>query len=213
MVINAKRDYDVRSLRDTSRPSARPANAQARRRFKSAVLKRIHVNQVDQHLVNNNNNVARDKGTNNVQHEQEERQEREDEEQEVERRRRRLDNSLAFQLPTSGEKHHHHQKNRNRNGNQNENQKDQYEHQYDRQGQQTQQNGPQQQQSQSVPEQRKDSGNVIRGYDGDESIVHDVMMTMSKSACKSAASHSKSQKDYKRVRHFRRLLMITANTL
>jgi len=128
VVINAKPDYDARSSPATSRPSARPASAQASRRFKSAVLKRLHVNQVVHHLADNNNNVVKDKkGNNKVCREEHRELDKEDGEKELERLRRRLDRGLAFQLPQSGGKHHHRKDQNPKDQKGNRKERDQYE--------------------------------------------------------------------------------------
>jgi len=160
-------------------------------------LKRVHVNQVVHHVIDNNNNVAKDRQQSNVQHVKEE--DYAQEEKEMERLRRRLDRSLAFQLPVGAEKHHQKKKNQDRKE-KGQNEKGRYQYQYDWYGQQPPRHGRQQQQS-SASKQLTDSGNVIRGYDAEDSMAHDVMTTMSKSASASAANHGKREKDYKRVRH------------
>ena len=108
MVINGKRDYDARCSPLTSRPFARPAHARASHRFKSAVLKLPHMNQIGQNLGNNNNGRK---------------EEREDLEGEGEKvkpvLRASKDAGLAFQLRLGGEKHHQKERKRKKR-NQNE---------------------------------------------------------------------------------------------
>lgn len=161
-------------------------------------MKRTHVNQVVHHLSHNNNKRWEDKDRNNEEEEAEERR------REALRRHAhagRVQHVLkecrrAFQVPQSGEKHHHHQKRKEKENQKKKEKGDQYEYQYDRYGQQIQQeDGLQQQQQQQSVSKRGGEGDALREYD---SMVHDVMTTMSRRACASAQSHGKA-KDYKRV--------------
>lgn len=100
-----------------SAASARPANLRARRRFKSAVLKPVHLNQTLQDNARNNNTE-------------------EDKDDELSEAPRRVkDSSPAFHEENSGQKHRRQNKKE-------KNQKEQYEYeyqtryQYDRSGQQ-----------------------------------------------------------------------------
>lgn len=202
MVINAKRDYGPKSSNVTSMPSARqlPPPSQPRRpvqarfRFKSAVWKAPHLNQVSHSGFHQGNKRKEDYHNNNS------------EEQALRQRQQvgRVQHVLkgcrrAFHVPQSGEKHHHHQKRKEKEEGQNRNpQKYQgqyeYEYQQDRFGQQIQQHG---RQRRSAASRRNGShDDDLRGHD---SMVHDMMTTMSREACASAQGHGKREKDYKRV--------------
>ena len=118
-MINEKRDYDGRCSSRTSRPSARPLNAPASYRFKSAVLKLPHINQVLHHHGCNNN----------VQQQEHVDEDAEDQEQEMLSRSK--GKSRAFHGKECGEKHHQKKKEKGK--------KDQYQYRYHRCGQQAQQ--------------------------------------------------------------------------
>lgn len=189
-MINAKHDYEPRRSNATSTLSATPPRlaprrqAQASCRFKSAVLKRAHLNQVVHHQAHNNKKPRK-----------EDKEDREDEDREL-RQQGAVQHVLkecrrAFHVPQSGEKHHHHQKRKEKEKNQKNNGEDQYEYQYDRYGQQTQQPGRQQRSAC-----KHSSGDNARGND---STVDNVLTTMSRDACDSARGHAKHKKDYKRV--------------
>lgn len=177
-MINEKHDYGARSSPPTSRLSARPprpGDAQACRRFKSAVLKLPHLNQVFHHHGNNNANH------------------KEDEEDLDEEEKDRLppplslkEKSLAFHQQLSGEKH---RQKKNEKKKQKAGHQYQYRYQYDRYGQQTQQHGLHQP---SVS--KGSSSDVIRGYDSTNAFsTTDATTTLP------SKLHSKHKKDYKRV--------------
>ena len=185
MVINGKHVYDARRSPPTSTPSARPANLQASRRFKSAVLKLPHINQILHHYGHNNNAPLEDN--------------KEDLDDEEERQptadaRRLKEKSLAFHPDQRGEKHHHQKNGKKKGGKKGY----QYEGQYDRSGQQAQQ------QAQRMPSASKDlCSETIRGYD----------LTSSNHAGKNidkvppATQHDKHKKDYKRVSVIHKILL------
>ena len=56
MTLNAKHDYDSRRSSATSRSCAVPRSKPARHTFKSAVLNKVHLNQVNRYEGNDNNN-------------------------------------------------------------------------------------------------------------------------------------------------------------
>ena len=183
MVINGKRDYDARRSPPTSTPSARPRNAPASRRFKSAVLKLPHLNQILHHQGHSNNVQQQDT---------EQGSDDEDREQQLQNKERGLkEKGEAFQAEWSGEKHHH-QKKDQKNGKKKEGKSGQYDYQYDRYGQQTQQARSQRRPSVS----RIDCGNGIRGYD----LTDMKSMSYGSEATPESLQHDKHKKDYKRVR-------------
>ena len=179
MVINGKRDYDARRSPPTSTPSARPRNAPASRKFKSAVLKLPHLNQILHHQANNNNAQQQDAQQGSDDEDRDQR--RQDEE------RRLKEKGQAFHPERSGEKHHQ-KKGNQKNGKKGK--KGPYEYQYDRYGQQTQQHS---ERRPSVSKQQ--SGHGIRGYDS--TSTND--MSTGREAAPVSLQHDKHKKDYKRV--------------
>ena len=180
MVINGKRDYDARSCPPTSEPSARPANAQACRRFKSAGLKLPHLNQVLHHHGYNNSKSKEYK---------ENPDKDEDLNAQAQQLARRLkETSLAFHEQMGGEKHHHQNQNEKKGKKiQKEEYRYQYEYQYGQQIQQHTQNQP------SASE--RSSLTVIRGYDS--TTVCDVNELTTE--LPASPQNGKHMKDYKRV--------------
>merc|ERR1712070_1074762 len=163
--------------------------AQARLRFKSAVLNAPHLNQLARSEFHNNNN-------NNNNDNEEDHAERPRAQQALEECRR------AFHVPESGEKHHHHQKRKEKHQKEdNQNGKNKYQDQYEyqspqssRHGQQTQQHRRQQQSAAS--KRHCDPGNDdLREHD---STANDVTTTMSRDTFDSTKEYGKRNKDYKR---------------
>ena len=178
-MINGERDYDARSSPPTSRPSARPANARACRRFKSAVLKLPRLNQVLHHHTHNHNSKV----------DQEDKDE--DEEDQVQLLARRLkETGLAFHQQVGGEKHSHHRHQNEEKKKDGKKEEYQYGYQYDRYGQQTQQRVPQQQYAS-----KRNSTNLVRGYD----LTTACDTNDFTAALPASPQHGKHKKDYKRV--------------
>ena len=178
MVINEKHDYDATPSPLTLTPSAaRLANARACRRFKSAVLKLPHLDQVGLNRGKDNKNEDWEEGKEDV----------EDGDWKVSPSRR--ERSRAFHEQVGGEKHHQLEKKKKEKKEKKRNQNEgyQYQHQYGRYGQQTQQ----QQQSAS----RSSSANSFRGYDLTTTRDTDLAAMPPPSA-----QRGKHEKDYKRVR-------------
>ena len=171
VVINEKHDYGGRSSPHTSTSSVRQANAPASRRFKSAILKLPHLNQVLNHQGCNNNKDKKEK-------------EDEEDEEEYKVSDSKKESSHAFHKALSGEKHRQKKKEKN--------QKDeyQYQYQYDRYGQQTQQHG----QHQLYPSKTRPNKG-IQGYD--TTIAKTVNETIS--SAPASERNDKRKKDYKRV--------------
>lgn len=173
MVINAKPDYDATPSWPTSRPSARPRHAPASRRFKSAVLKLPHLNQVQQYADNNNNNKVKNYNDND----------NKDKEKDVEvdlLAQALKDAGVAFHETSSGEKHHQNQKNRKHMKCQNEKRKEkgyqyqyQYQHQYGPYGSQTQHG----QQAQAPPSASKSTRHDAPSAAATDSRGHDSTNT------------------------------------
>lgn len=159
MRINVKLDYDAQSSRPTSRLSVSRRQAQPSGRFKSAVLKLPHLDQVSLNPCNNN---KADKYDNNK-----------------EAALLYQSPSLAFHDEESGEKHHHQNEKRK------DGKKNQYQYQYDRY-EQIQHGQPQPSASKSRYPSGPDELNVIRGYDvmrkDDARNDHEVERTRSDSS-------------------------------
>ena len=159
----------------------RPSQAPRDCRFKSAVLKLPHLNQVSPDLASKSNAFHHDHNTNHKR--QEEESDRDDEASLAPRWT--LEARMAFQDRLSGEKHHH-QNLKLQNG-KNGKKKDRYGYQYDRYGKQTQQVQPQR----SQRERKGRGGHVLRL---DEINENDVATT-----ALDDVPQPKRRKDYKRV--------------
>ena len=193
MVINEKHAYAARSSPPTSRPSARRTNAPASCRFKSAVLKLPHINQVVHH------HGCNDKGL---------REEWEDVDEEREKvgsvLRELKEEERAFQVGLSGEKHH---QKKGKKGKKKEGYQYQYQYQdqYDRYGRPTQR---------QQPSPCKDKTSSLDGTQGYES-TNGCNANGSAVTAPASNQHSKHKKDYKRVsmpRHLESSLLTTTQS-
>ena len=181
MRINVKLDYEGQCSRLTSRPSARPQPALASCRFKSAVLKLPHLNQVQLQNNYNNKEVKYDDNDNKS-------------------AQTLAGLSLAFHEELDGQKHHQNRKNeKKKNGKKNEYQ---YEGQYEPYGQQQQEHA---QRQPSVSKSKQEAGARSNDHDvirGNESMTtNDDLNDSTAIESGSAESHRnvKRKKDYKRV--------------
>ena len=170
-MINEKLDYEKRFLNPTSRLSARRPPAPASFRFKSAVLKLPHLNQVA--LQKKDSNKADHRNHNNAQQGQQ-----------------HGNTSMAFQADQSGRKHHQNENEKKKQ----KNEKNGSQYQYGRLGQQIQLHGEQQ----STSSKCCDAVHTIRGYDCD--MIDDSTIDTLTNDTQLSVQHAKQRKGHKRVR-------------
>ena len=196
-MINAKPDYDATPSWPTSRPSARPLHAPASRRFKSAVLKLPHLNQVQQYADNNN---SKPKNYNDNDNKDKER------DTETDLLAQALkDAGVAFHETSSGEKHHQNQKNRKHLKCQKKEKGYQYQYQYGPCGSQTRHG----QQAQAPPSASKckqhdvssDAATSLRGHDSTNTTDEDDDTTVTIHPQPKVSQSQKRKNDCKKVCH------------